>query len=85
MKEDASICIFYIISCIATVWFFIWSIADFADANGWIMLGRNSHNDRGGATFFCAIGSILCTFIAVLTIVNLVAFWRRGRVLGDDD
>ena len=84
MKEDASICIFYIISGIATVWFFIWSIADFADANGWAMLVKNSDNDRGGATFFSAIGSILCTLIAVLAIVNIVLFCRRNKVLDDD-
>ena len=84
MKEDASICIFYIISGIAAVWFFIWSIADFADANGWIMLAKNSDKDRGGASFFSAIGSILCTLIAVLTIVNLVAFCKRSKVLDDD-
>lgn len=42
MKEDATICVYYSISATAALWFFIWSIADFADANGWVMLSNNS-------------------------------------------
>ena len=38
MKEDDSAVIFYILSAITFVFYVIWSIADFADANGWIML-----------------------------------------------
>jgi hypothetical protein len=33
---DGSVLIFYILSVVSFVYFFIWSIADFADANGFV-------------------------------------------------
>jgi hypothetical protein len=38
---DGSVIIFYIFSLLATIWFFIWAIADFADANGFVMVAKN--------------------------------------------
>jgi len=61
------------------IWFFIWSIADFADANGWVMVGNNARNDRGGAAFFAVITSIVMMAIYILAIVNLVLFCKRKR------
>ena len=85
MKEDASIWVYYVISVIAIVWYFIWSIANFADVNGWVMVTDNSDNDRGAAAFFGIIGSALCTLIAALGVINLILFCRRNRLSNDDD
>ena len=38
---EGSALLFYIFDFVAFVWFFIWSIADFADANGFVMVGKN--------------------------------------------
>jgi len=40
MKQKAMACAYYVISMIVIVWYFLWSIADFADANGWVMVAR---------------------------------------------
>jgi hypothetical protein len=39
MQKEGKLWVFYLLSLITIVWFFIWSIADFADANGWVMVG----------------------------------------------
>ncbi len=41
MGGEGSAIIFYILSGITTIWFFIWSIADFAYANGFVMVSNN--------------------------------------------
>lgn len=77
MGKDSRNWLFYILSAIAVVWFLIWSIAGFADANGWVMVADNSNNGRGAATFFSVITSILMTAISVLAAINAVLFWKR--------
>jgi hypothetical protein len=39
MKKDGSTTIFYVLNLIMIVWYFIWSIANFADANGFVRIG----------------------------------------------
>ena len=63
---------------------FIWSIADFADANGWVMVQKHSDSGRGGATFFAVITSILMLGISILTVINLVMFYKRPSSDSDD-
>lgn len=75
---------FYVLSLIAAVWFFIWSIADFADANGWVMVSKHSAEGRGGATFFAVITSILMLGISILTVINLILFYKRPSSDSDD-
>lgn len=75
---------FYVLSLIAAVWFFIWSIADFADANGWVMVSNHSANGRGAATFFAVITSLLMLGISILTVINLVMFYKRPSSDSDD-
>lgn len=65
------------ISAVSILWFFIWSIADFADANGWVMVANSSKEGKGGVTFFAVITSILMLGISLLSIVNLVFFYKR--------
>lgn len=74
---DGSALIFYIFDFIAFVWFFIWSIADFADANGFVMVGKNFNNDRGAAGFFGILTAILMMMISILALANGVLFYRR--------
>jgi hypothetical protein len=77
MKKDSKTWIFYIFSLLVVVWFFIWSIADFADANGWVMVSNNANNGRGAATFFAVVTSIMMLGISILGGINAVLFWRR--------
>ena len=77
MKEDESACIFYILSGLAVVFFFIWSIADFADANGWVMFGKMVTSFKGAAAFFSFFTAVFCSLITLLTAFNVYRFWRR--------
>ena len=40
LKEEGSRIWFYVISFIAFAWFFIWAVANFADANGFVRVGN---------------------------------------------
>jgi hypothetical protein len=80
MKEKSKAFIFYILVFAQALFFLIWSIADFADANGWAMVRKYSDLNMGGATFFAVIGSILMLGISVLAVVNVVYFCRRESV-----
>lgn len=82
--EEARPCVFYILSILTICWFFIWSIADFADANGFIMVYWNSNSGRAAASLFGAITAIMMLLIAVLGVVNLGYFCKRNSVSADD-
>jgi hypothetical protein len=77
MGGDGSPLIFYILSAITTIWFFIWSIADFADANGFVMVAKNFKADRGAAGFFALVTAIMMMLISLLAAANAVLFLRR--------
>lgn len=62
---------------VVTIWFFIWSIADFADANGFVMVGKHFSNSRGAAGFFGLVTSILMLAISILSVVATFLFYRR--------
>lgn len=80
MKEKSKAFVFYILAFAQVLFFLIWSIADFADANGWAMVRKYSEGNMGGATFFAVICSILMLGISVLAVVNVVYFCRRTTV-----
>lgn len=68
---------FYILSAIVTLWFAIWSIADFADANGFVMVKKNFDASRGASGFFGILTAIMMLGIAILTPINVILFCRR--------
>lgn len=55
MKNEGSRMWFYIISGITFVWFFIWSIANFADANGFVKIGDYFHDGYKTAGGFAIV------------------------------
>lgn len=59
------------------VWFFIWSIADFADANGFIMIGRNFKSGRAASGVFGLFTALPMLAISLLAPLNAVLFYRR--------
>ena len=65
------------LSIVAFVWFFIWSIADFADANGFVMVGKHFSEDRGAAGVFGIITAIMMMLISFLAAINAVFFYKR--------
>lgn len=77
MKDEGKQIFFYVLSLVVTVWFAIWSIADFADANGFIMVQKNFQAGRGAAGFFGIVTALLMLGIAILTILNTFLFYRR--------
>lgn len=84
MKEEGKAWLFYALSAFAVLWFFIWSIADFADANGFVMVASNVAKERSAAAFFGAVTAILMMGIAVLSLVNAGYFCRRSHVPADE-
>jgi hypothetical protein len=77
MGGEGSPMIFYVLSLLAFVWFFIWSIADFADANGFVMVGKHFSQDRAAAGFFSIVGAIMMMLISFLAAINAFLFYRR--------
>lgn len=77
MKDDGKPLFFYLLSFLITLWFGIWCIADFADANGFIMVSRHFVTGRGAAGVFALITSLLMLLIAILGPINAVLFSRR--------
>jgi len=66
-----------VLSIVAFAWFFIWSIADFADANGFVMVAKHFSEDRGAAGVFAIITAIMMMLISLLAAVNAVFFYKR--------
>lgn len=64
-------------SIVAFAWFFIWSIADFADANGFVMVGKHFNDGRGAAGVFAVITAIMMMLISFLAVINAVFFYKR--------
>ena len=77
MKDEGKPMFFYILSLVAIIWFFIWSIADFADANGFVMVGKNFRAGRGAAGFFGIITALQMLAIAILGVINVIFFYKR--------
>lgn len=77
MKDEGKPLYFYILSFVIFVWFAIWCIADFADANGFIMVGKNFTSGRGAAGVFGLITALLMLCIAILAPTNALLFSRR--------
>jgi hypothetical protein len=83
MREEDKKCLFYVLSVAAAIFFFIWSIADFADANGWVMLSRSASDGKKGVAFFSFFTSLFSLIISILSVVNIGYFCKRDMV--DDD
>ncbi len=77
MKDEGKPIIFYIMSIIVGIWYIIWSIANFADCNGFVMVSDNFNEERGaagGIGIVVALGSLT---ISILAIANALFFYRR--------
>ena len=77
MKDEGKAIIFYVMSLITLIWFFIWAIADFADCNGFVMVNKNFQDGRNAAGGIGLIASIGSLIIAVLTGINVGYFYKR--------
>ena len=80
MKGDGRPLVFYVLAGLAFLWFGIWSIADFADANGFIMVKNNFDADRGAAGVFGIITAILMLLISIGSAVNIAMFYKRWKI-----
>mgnify|MGYP006898467511 CR=1 FL=1 len=65
------------ISALTFVWFFIWSVANFADANGFVKIGDYFNSGYKVAGGFAVIESILCFGVSILTVLNAFLFSRK--------
>jgi hypothetical protein len=77
MKNKGKPIYFYLLSLLAFVFFFIWSIADFADANGFVMAASNIKAQRLAAGAFGFIISVMMLAVALLTFWNAIVFFQR--------
>ncbi len=77
MGGEGSPIIFYVLSIVAFAWFFIWSIADFADANGFVMVGKHFNQDRAAAGVFGIVTAIMMMLISFLAVINALLFYKR--------
>lgn len=66
------------------LFFFIWSIADFADANGWVQLSKDVSSSKGGSAFFCFFSALFSLVVSVLAALNIIYFCRRDKS-GEDE
>jgi hypothetical protein len=76
-RDTGKTIFFYIISAVVMVFFFIWSIANFADANGFVMVDENFKRGNGAAGAFGVITALMMLVIALLTPINAFLFFRR--------
>ena len=77
MKDEGRPIIFYIMSGFVGIWFFIWSIGNFADCNGFVMVSDNFSEDRGaagGIGIAVALGSL---FVCIFAFANAIFFYKR--------
>lgn len=77
MKDEGKPLFFYLLSLVVMVWFAIWCIADFADANGFVMVQKNFAASRGAAGVLGLITALLMLIVAVLAPINALLFSRR--------
>lgn len=77
MKDEGKVLLFYVMSFVTFVWFLIWSIADFADCNGFVEVNENFQNNRGAAGGIGLIAALGSLIIGILACVNAVYFYRR--------
>lgn len=79
MKNEGRRFVFYLLSFLTFVFFGIWSIADFADANGFVRMGQLFTAGKGFAGVLALFNSLLSLAIAVLAIINAVIVCRANR------
>jgi len=69
--------LFYLLSLLAVCFFSLWSVADFADANGWIRMGKDVTYGKSLPAFFSFISSLLSMVDAILAVINVFYFCKR--------
>ena len=79
MKNEGSRFVFYLLSFITFVCFSIWSIADFADANGFVRMSNLFKADKGFAGVLALLNSIISLGVAGLALVNAIIVFRANR------
>jgi hypothetical protein len=79
MKNEGSRFVFYLLSFITFVFFSIWSIADFADANGFVRMSNLFKADKGFAGVLALLNSIISLGVAGLALVNAIIVFRANR------
>ena len=84
MKEDENPCLVYVLSLVTIVFFGIWSIASFADANGWAQFAYYAKEKHKAAAFFAFFSSLFCTLIVLLTCLNMYKLWKRDKISDDE-
>jgi hypothetical protein len=75
----------YALFTLAFVFYAIWCIADFADANGFVMCGRFFAAGLGAAGFFSLVSAITSFIIAFLSIIFIVVYVRRDAVSSSEE
>lgn len=77
LKNDGRPWVFYLMAGLAFIFFAIWSIADFADANGFVKVDAYFKASKGASGAFGLFSSLLCLTISALIFVNILKFCKR--------
>lgn len=79
MKNEGSKFVFYLLSLVTFIFFGIWSIADFADANGFVRMSQLFNAGKGFAGVLALFNSIISLVITGLALVTAIIVFRANR------
>ena len=78
LKGEGNPLLFYLLSGGVFIFYVIWGIADFADANGVIRVVYNFENGMVTSGVFAVVVTVFSFAVVVLTGINVVTFYNRG-------
>jgi hypothetical protein len=77
LKHEGRNWLYYLLATSTFIFFAIWSIADFADANGFVMVDRYFKESNAASGVFGLFTSLMSMTIAFFTVVNIYLFWKN--------
>lgn len=78
LRNEGRPWVFYLMAFSALLFFAIWSIAGFADANGFARVDLYFKAGHGASGAFALFSSLLSLIITALIVVDIFKFCRRG-------
>jgi uncharacterized membrane protein len=77
LKHEGKPWVFYLMAGLALVFFAIWTVADFADANGFVRVDTYFKGGWGASGAFGLLASVMSLVVTALLVVNIFKFCGR--------